>query len=85
VLWWFDRNDTPQKRSILQIRPQGDANKPATGVFATRSPVRPNLIGLTRCKVVSVKENVITVESIDAFPGTPVLDIKRGGPDDSNP
>ncbi len=76
VLWWFDRNDTPEKRSILQVHPQGNPDNPLTGVFATHSPVRPNLIAMTRCKVLSVKENVIEIESIDAFPDTPVLDIK---------
>lgn len=76
VLWWFDRNDTPQKRSILQVHPRGNPDNPIRGVFATHSPVRPNLIAMTRCKVVSVRENVVEIESIDAFPGTPVLDIK---------
>jgi tRNA-Thr(GGU) m(6)t(6)A37 methyltransferase TsaA len=76
VLWWFDRNDTPEKRSILQVHPRGNPDNPLTGVFATHSPVRPNLIAMTRCKIVSVKDNVIEIEGIDAFPGTPVLDIK---------
>jgi len=76
VFWWFDRNDTPEKRSILRVHPRGNPENPLTGVFATHSPVRPNLIAMTRCKVVSVKENVIEIESIDAFPDTPVLDIK---------
>jgi len=76
VLWWFDRNDTPQKRSILQVHPGGNPANAIRGVFATHSPVRPNLIAMTRCKVVSVRENVIEIESIDAFPDTPVLDIK---------
>jgi tRNA-Thr(GGU) m(6)t(6)A37 methyltransferase TsaA len=76
VLWWFDRNDTPEKRSILQVHPQGNPDNPIRGVFATHSPVRPNLIAMTRCKVVSVEGNVIEIESIDAFADTPVLDIK---------
>lgn len=76
VLWWFDRNDTPEKRSILQVHPQGNPDNPLTGVFATHSPVRPNLIAMTRCKIISVRDNVIEIEGIDAFPGTPVLDIK---------
>jgi tRNA-Thr(GGU) m(6)t(6)A37 methyltransferase TsaA len=76
VLWWFDRNDTPQQRSILQVHPRGDRTNPLTGVFATRAPVRPNLIALTLCRIISVKENVVEIESIDAFAGTPVLDIK---------
>lgn len=77
VLWWFDQNDTPDKRSILQVHPRGNPANPLTGVFATRAPVRPNLIALTRCKVISVKDNVIEIDGIDAFPDTPVLDIKR--------
>lgn len=77
VLYWFDRNDTPEKRSILQVHPQGKKDNPIRGVFATHSPVRPNLIAMTRCKIISVKENVIEIESIDAFPDTPVLDLKN--------
>jgi tRNA-Thr(GGU) m(6)t(6)A37 methyltransferase TsaA len=76
VFWWFDRNDTPEKRQVLQVHPMGDPENPLTGVFATRSPMRPNLLALTLCEVVSVKGNVIEVEEIDAFDGTPVLDIK---------
>jgi len=77
VFWWFDRNDTPEKRSILQVHPGGNPKNPIRGVFATHSPVRPNLIAITRCKVLSVKENVIEIESIDAFADTAVLDIKN--------
>ena len=76
VLYWFDRNDTPELRSILQVHPRGDIANPLRGVFATRAPVRPNLIALSRCDIVSVKDNIIEIDSIDAFPDTPVLDIK---------
>jgi len=78
VYWWFNRNDTAEKRAVLQIHPSPPGNKkhPLTGVFATRSPFRPNLIGMTLCKVVSVKGNVVEINGIDAFPDTPVLDIK---------
>jgi tRNA-Thr(GGU) m(6)t(6)A37 methyltransferase TsaA len=76
VFWWFDQNDTPEKRRTLQVHPMGDRENPLTGVFATRSPLRPNLVALTLCKVTSVEERVVEVESIDAFDGTPVLDIK---------
>ena len=77
VLWWFDRNDTPEKRSILQVHPYGDPVNPLRGVFATRAPVRPNLIALTRCDIISVQGNVIEIEDIDAFADTPILDLKR--------
>lgn len=76
VFWWFSRNDTPEKRTTLQVHPMGNRENPLTGVFATRSPRRPNLIALTLCKIVAVKANVVEVEKIDAFEGTPILDIK---------
>ena len=76
TFWWFDRNDTANKRAVLQVHPMGNRDNPLTGVFATRSPMRPNLIALTLCKVVAVKDNVIEVEKTDAFDGTPILDIK---------
>jgi len=76
VVYWFDKNDTPQRRAILQVHPRGDRNNPLTGVFATHSPVRPNLIAITKCDIISVKENVIEIKDIDAFDGSPVLDLK---------
>jgi tRNA-Thr(GGU) m(6)t(6)A37 methyltransferase TsaA len=76
VLYWFDRNDTPERRAIQQVHPRRDPANPLRGVFATRAPVRPNLIGLSRCRVRSVQETVIEIDEIDAFPDTPVLDIK---------
>jgi tRNA-Thr(GGU) m(6)t(6)A37 methyltransferase TsaA len=76
VVWWLDHNDTPKKRSILQVHPRGDRNNPLTGVFACRSPARPNLIALTLCRVLSVKDNVVEIDKIDAFANTPILDLK---------
>ena len=83
VLWWLDKNDTPQKRSVLQVHPRGNPQNPLTGVFACRAPVRPNLIALSLCKIVSVKENVVEVDKIDADDGTPVLDLKPFTPGDA--
>ncbi|MHB1038154.1 MAG: tRNA (N6-threonylcarbamoyladenosine(37)-N6)-methyltransferase TrmO [Pirellulales bacterium] len=80
VIWWFDKNDTPEKRSILQVHPQGNSKNPLTGVFACRAPFRPNLIALSLCKIVSAKDNMVEVEKIDAFEGTPVLDLKPFAP-----
>ena len=76
VLYWFDRNDTREQRAILQVHPRRNPEHPLRGVFATRAPVRPNLIALSRCRVLSVQANVIEIDDIDAFPDTPVLDIK---------
>lgn len=83
VVWWFDKNDAPEKRAILQVHPRGDKNNPLTGVFACRAPVRPNLIALSLCRIVSVKDNVLEVEKIDADNGTPILDLKPFTPNDS--
>lgn len=82
VLWWFDRSDMPGRRGMLQVHPRGRKENPLTGVFACRAPIRPNLIGLTVCKVVSVEGLVLTVDTIDAFDGTPVLDLKPFTPAD---
>ena len=76
VFYWFDRNDTPEKRRILQVRPRGNKKNPLTGVFACRAPVRPNLIALSLCKILSMTNEIITVDKIDAFDGSPILDIK---------
>jgi tRNA-Thr(GGU) m(6)t(6)A37 methyltransferase TsaA len=76
VFWWFDHNDTSKKRSVLQVHPRGNSKNPLTGVFACRSPARPNLIALTLCRVLSVKDNVVEIDEIDAFVNTPILDIK---------
>lgn len=76
VIWWFHCNDTPRMRSTLKVHPRGNLANPLKGVFATRAPMRPNLIALSRCKVLSLKRNVIEIDTIDAFADTPVLDIK---------
>ena len=76
VVYWFDRNDTPEKRAVLQVHPRGDKQLPLTGVFATHSPFRPNLIAISKCNIISIHENVIEIEDIDAFDGSPVLDLK---------
>jgi tRNA-Thr(GGU) m(6)t(6)A37 methyltransferase TsaA len=76
VFYWFDRNDTPEKRSVLQVHPRGDPDRPLRGVFATRSPLRPNLIAQSRVNVLAVRDNVIEIDDIDAFADTPVLDLK---------
>ncbi len=76
VFYWFDRSDTPEKRAILKVHPRRDKRKPLRGVFATRSPVRPNLIGFSVCKIESVEAGRLIVDKIDAFDETPVIDLK---------
>jgi len=76
VLYWFHENDTPEKRSVLQVHPRKDPKNPLTGVFATHSPLRPNLLGLSLCKMLSITGSRITLDAIDAQDGSPVVDIK---------
>ena len=76
VFFWFHENDTAERRKTLRVHPRKDTKNPLSGVFATHSPRRPNLIGLTLCKIKSIRDNRITIEEIDAFDGTPVIDIK---------
>ncbi|GAB4341215.1 MAG: hypothetical protein Kow0099_17700 [Candidatus Abyssubacteria bacterium] len=64
-------------RDVLKVHPRGDANRPLTGVFTTRSPARPNPIGLHRVTVLEIdKERGIRVYPLEAIDGTPVIDIK---------
>ena len=72
VLTWFHLGD----RGTLAVHPRGDLSRPLTGVFATRSPDRPNPIGLHRCEVLAVDGLRLTVSGLEAVDGTPVLDVK---------
>ena len=76
VLYWFDRNDSPDKRATLRVHPRKNPKNPLTGVFGTRSPRRPNLIAFSVCKITKVVKDRIIVQKIDAFDQTPVIDIK---------
>lgn len=64
------------ERDVLQVHPRGDLNRPLTGVFATRSPDRPNPIGLHRVSVLEVSEQKLRVAPLEAIDGTPIVDIK---------
>jgi tRNA-Thr(GGU) m(6)t(6)A37 methyltransferase TsaA len=64
------------RRDILRVHPRGDVSRPRQGVFATRSPDRPNPIGLHRIEVVSVASSAMRVRNLEAVDGTPVLDVK---------
>ena len=72
VLTWLHEGD----RSTLTTRPRNDADRPETGVFATRSPDRPNPIGLHRVTVLAVDGNRLRVARLEAIDGTPVVDLK---------
>ncbi len=72
VLTWLHRG----RRDVLQVRPRGDPARPLTGVFATRSPDRPNPIGLHRVRVIEVTRDALRVAPLEAIDGTPIVDIK---------
>jgi tRNA-Thr(GGU) m(6)t(6)A37 methyltransferase TsaA len=63
-------------RDVLSVHPRGDVSRPRTGVFARRSPDRPNPIGLHAVVIETVEEHAITVRDLEAIDGTPVVDIK---------
>ena len=77
VFWWADKMDNEAYRSMMQCRPPY-AEEHLTGVFATRAEYRPNPIALTTCKILAVDEaeGLLTIANIDAFDGTPVVDMK---------
>jgi tRNA-Thr(GGU) m(6)t(6)A37 methyltransferase TsaA len=64
------------RRDVLSVHPRGDADRPVQGVFSTRSPDRPNPIGLHRVRVLSVDGPRVTVSDLEAVDGTPVVDVK---------
>ncbi len=72
LLTWLHRAD----RDALTAHPRRDPTVPVAGVFATRSPHRPNPIGLHRIHVASIKNSRIEVRNLDALNGTPVIDLK---------
>jgi tRNA-Thr(GGU) m(6)t(6)A37 methyltransferase TsaA len=72
VLTWLDRGD----RDVLTVHPRGDLSRPATGVFATRSPDRPNPVGLHRVTIVEVDGRRMRVRDLEALDGTPIVDVK---------
>jgi tRNA-Thr(GGU) m(6)t(6)A37 methyltransferase TsaA len=72
VLTWLHESD----RDVLKVHPRDDEGTPLTGVFATRSPDRPNPIGLHRVSVLAVAGRELTVAPLEAIDGTPVLDLK---------
>jgi tRNA-Thr(GGU) m(6)t(6)A37 methyltransferase TsaA len=72
VLTWLHQG----RRDRLAVHPRGDPDRPRQGVFSTRSPDRPNPIGLHLVTIVGVDDDAITVADLEAIDGTPVLDVK---------
>ncbi|MEM3623282.1 MAG: tRNA (N6-threonylcarbamoyladenosine(37)-N6)-methyltransferase TrmO [Candidatus Bathyarchaeia archaeon] len=80
VLYWIHLRDNKENRQTLLVFPRKHAVKIETGVFACRSPSRPNPIGLCVVELLKVKECILTVKGLDAFEGSPIIDIKPYNP-----
>ena len=72
LITWFDR----ASRDVLRVRPRGDVSRPEQGVFGTRSPDRPNPLGLHRVTVLEIDGPRMRVNNLEALDGTPVVDVK---------
>jgi tRNA-Thr(GGU) m(6)t(6)A37 methyltransferase TsaA len=72
VFTWFHRSD----RAVLQVHPRSDPANPLTGVFATRSPDRPNPIGMHPVEILAIEGTRVRVSDLEAIDGTPVIDLK---------
>jgi tRNA-Thr(GGU) m(6)t(6)A37 methyltransferase TsaA len=72
LLTWLDRAG----RDVLTVRPRGDQARPETGVFSTRSPDRPNPIGLHRVTILAIEGRRVRVRNLEALDGTPIVDVK---------
>jgi tRNA-Thr(GGU) m(6)t(6)A37 methyltransferase TsaA len=72
VLTWLDR----ARRDVLRVHPRGDPDRPEQGVFNTRSPDRPNPVGLHRVRILAVDGLRVHVGGLEALDGTPVIDVK---------
>jgi tRNA-Thr(GGU) m(6)t(6)A37 methyltransferase TsaA len=72
LLTWLDR----ARRDVLSVHPRGDPSRPVEGVFATRSPHRPNPIGLHRVEILSIDGTRLGVRHLEALDGTPIIDVK---------
>jgi tRNA-Thr(GGU) m(6)t(6)A37 methyltransferase TsaA len=72
LLTWLDR----ASRDVLRVRPRGDMTRPEQGVFGTRSPDRPNPIGLHRVRVLEIDGTRVRVDGLEALDGTPIIDVK---------
>lgn len=72
VLTWLHQS----RRDVLRVHPRGDPANPEQGVFSTRSPARPNPIGLHRVTILAVEGTRIRVQDLEAVDGTPILDVK---------
>ena len=84
VIYWMHK--TPKsERSVTKVHPKRNQNLPLVGVFATRSPARPNPIGMSTVRLLEHRNNIVKVIGLDAIDGTPILDIKPHIPGSDSP
>lgn len=76
ILYWFHLRNKEKERQVLRVIPKRHLGAPEVGVFASRSPSRPNPIGFCVVKLLKIEECTLTVKGLDAFEGSPIIDIK---------
>ncbi len=76
ILYWFNLRDNEKNRSTIQVIPRRHPGAPKVGVFASRSPSRPNPIGLCVTELVKIEGCTLILRGLDAYEGTPIVDIK---------
>ena len=76
ILYWLHKRDTPEERKVLKVTPRRHPGAPQVGVFASRSPTRPNPIAYEVCRILNIEGCALTIEGSDAIEGTPIIDLK---------
>jgi tRNA-Thr(GGU) m(6)t(6)A37 methyltransferase TsaA len=76
IIYWMHKGDNPERRATLRVVPRRHGATEERGVFSTHSPHRPNPIGLTTVDLVKMEGERLTVRNLDAFEGSPIIDIK---------
>jgi tRNA-Thr(GGU) m(6)t(6)A37 methyltransferase TsaA len=76
IIYWMHKGDNPERRATLRVVPRRHGATEERGVFSTHSPHRPNPIGLTIVDLVKIEGERLSVRGLDAFEGSPVIDIK---------
>ena len=76
ILYWFHLRDNEEERHTLRVVPRRHPGAPQVGVFASRSPSRPNPIGLCVAELTKIEDCTLLVRGLDAFEGSPIIDIK---------
>lgn len=76
ILYWFHLRDNQEERSVLQVVPRRHHGAPQVGVFASRSPSRPNPVGFCVVELIKIEDCNLLVRGLDALEGSPIIDVK---------